>query len=192
MARRPARTRSARPSQHLCVPEAPALGWVGPAAASGPRSERTASACVWRRRPGRAGSPGPGPEHLLLLPGSPRTAGPRGSDPSVVRPRLPPAEPSESQELLSAQPPPSHSAQATWLRRVIFQTVDNVLRLLVPSAAHSRRPGSFAGPGLRRAPGQARDEAARSPSPASLDHVSIHPEGASPGIIWTVFSVAVG
>lgn len=60
MARRPARTRSARPSQHLCAPEAPALGWVGPAAASGPRSERTANACVWRRRPGRAGSPGPG------------------------------------------------------------------------------------------------------------------------------------
>ena len=137
-------------------------------------------------------APGRGPEHLLRLPGSSRTVGPRGSNPSVVRPRLPPAEPSESQELLSAQPPPSHSAQATWLRRVIFQNVDNVLRLLVPSAAHSRRPGSFTGPGLRSAPGEARDEAARSPSPAFLDHVSIQPEGASPGIIWTVFSVAVG
>ena len=116
-----------------------------------------------------------GPEHLLLLPGSPRTSRPRGSNPSVIRPRLPPAEQSESQELLSVQPPPSHSAQATWLRRVIFQNVDNVLRLRVPSAAHSRRPGPFAGAGLRRAPGETRDEAARSPSLASRDHVCIHP-----------------
>lgn len=136
----------------------PRLGWTGCSFRPQIRadSERVCveTAAGTRRQP-RAGDP----SICSSCRAPPAPPGPRGSDPSVVRPRLPPAEPSESQELLSAQPPCSHSAQATWLRRVIFQNVDNVLRLLVPSAAHSRRPGSFAGrdsgarqerPGMRR------------------------------------------
>ena len=142
---------SARPPQHLSLPRLLPSAGLDPLQlqAPDPSGQRT-GVCGDGGQDAQA-APEPGTRALLLLPGSPRTSRPRGSNPSVVRPRLPPAEQSESQELLSAQPPPSHSAQATWLRRVIFQNVDNVLRLRVPSAALSRRPGPFAGPALRRA-----------------------------------------
>lgn len=121
---------------------------------------------------------------------------PRGSNPSVVGPRLPPAEQSESEELLSAQPSP-----LTPHRPLGF--VESFSKMWIMSydcsshlAAHSRRPGPFAGWGLRRAPGEARDEAALLllPPPWTMSP-SILPcrtEGASPGIIWTIFSVSVG
>lgn len=165
---------SARPPQHLSLPRLLPSAGLDPLQlqAPDPSGQRT-GVCGDGGQDAQA-APEPGTRALLLLPGSPRTSRPRGSNPSVVRPRLPPAEQSESQELLSAQPPPLtphrplgfvESFSKMWI-----MSYDCAFHLLLTPGGLAPSPARHSG-----APGETRDEAARSPSLASPDHVSIHP-----------------
>lgn len=155
---------SARPPQHLCTPEAPALGWVGPAAASGPDPSGQQTGVCGEGGQDAQAAPGR-TEHLLFLPGSAPPTSPSPRPPHLPGPAVRiPASLGRVCHLLS-----SLKVRSCCLRNLPPLTphrplgfVESFSKMWIMSydcsshlAAHSRRPGPF----------PARDSGARQERP---------------------------